>query len=400
MKIDYRNNVPALLVLVRVFLANVKVSIRIRAFIKAMLYAVVASLGLSFSVVAQENVSAQNTSSERADTLPSTLPSSADASQTSPQTVPQLVPQATDVVVVNPHPQTTSDWLMQLSEVVKTQNFEVAFVQSRAGRETIPFLWRHGVLEDGTSMEQLNLQNGPGREQIRVNGIVSVFEPDVSPYSLRSEFINGPIPSELLHHPDRLKSGYEFVSVGRARVAGRPAQQIRIVSRDNSRFSYQLWLDEDSGMVLKLNMLDLQGGLLEQIQVTSLKITDAPDDYFARINQASLPKPMALTQKQSRQPNWEVKYLPNGMEEVRGDTRRLALTGQVVEYKMYSDGLVDVSVYVQPAKDALGGDLVLRNDLSTFLTLTDGNTQVTVVGEIPLQTANAIATSLSPMADK
>ena len=88
------------------------------------------------------------------------------------------------------------------------------------------------------------------------------------------------------------------------------------------------------------------------------------------------------------------------MEEVRGDTRRLALTGQVVEYKMYSDGLVDVSVYVQPAKDALGGDLVLRNDLSTFLTLTDGNTQVTVVGEIPLQTANAIATSLSPMADK
>lgn len=400
MKIDYRNNVPALLVLVRVFLANVKVSIRIRAFIKAMLYAVVASLGLSFSVVAQENVSAQNTSSERADTLPSILPSSADASQTSPQTVPQLVPQATDVVVVNPHPQTTSDWLMQLSEVVKTQNFEVAFVQSRAGRETIPFLWRHGVLEDGTSMEQLNLQNGPGREQIRVNGIVSVFEPDVSPYSLRSEFINGPIPSELLHHPDRLKSGYEFVSVGRARVAGRPAQQIRIVSRDNSRFSYQLWLDEDSGMVLKLNMLDLQGGLLEQIQVTSLKITDAPDDYFARINQASLPKPMALTQKQSRQPNWEVKYLPNGMEEVRGDTRRLALTGQVVEYKMYSDGLVDVSVYVQPAKDALGGDLVLRNDLSTFLTLTDGNTQVTVVGEIPLQTANAIATSLSPMADK
>ena len=62
---------------------------------------------------------------------------------------------------------------------------------------------------------------------------------------------------------------------------------------------------------------------------------------------------------------------------------------------MFSDGLVDVSVYVQPAADALGSDLVLRNDLSTFLTLTDGKAQVTVVGEIPLQTANAIATSLT-----
>ena len=39
----------------------------------------------------------------------------------------------------------------------------------------------------------------------------------------------------------------------------------------------------------------------------------------------------------------------------------------------------------------------LRNEVSTFLTLTDGKAQVTVVGEIPLQTANAIATSLRPI---
>ncbi|MDO6566187.1 MucB/RseB C-terminal domain-containing protein [Alteromonas sp. 1_MG-2023] len=390
MKIDYRNNVPAPCVLVRVFLANVKLSVFVRFFSMTM-----CGLFVSFGSLAQEYTSTQAT-----ETLQSQETSGDLSTLSAASVVPVTNLESTELVVANPHPQSTSDWLMQLSEVVRTSNFEVAFVQSRAGRETIPFLWRHGVLEDGTSMEQLNLQNGPGREQIRVDGIVSVFEPDVSPYSLRSEFINGPIPSELLHHPERLKSGYEFVSVGRARVAGRPAQQIRIVSRDNSRFSYQLWLDEDTGMVLKLNMLDLQGGLLEQIQVTSLKITDAPDEYFDRINQASLPKPMALTQKQSRQPNWEVKYLPNGMEEVRGDTRRLALTGQVVEYKMYSDGLVDVSVYVQPANDALGGDLVLRNDLSTFLTLTDGNTQVTVVGEIPPQTANAIATSLSQIVEK
>tara|TARA_B100000315_G_scaffold159905_1_gene148437 strand:- start:183 stop:446 length:264 start_codon:yes stop_codon:yes gene_type:complete len=85
------------------------------------------------------------------------------------------------------------------------------------------------------------------------------------------------------------------------------------------------------------------------------------------------------------------------MREIKQDTRRLALTGQVVEYKLFSDGLVDVSVYVQPADDALGETLALRNEVSTFLTLTDGKAQVTVVGEIPLQTANAIATSLRPV---
>lgn len=294
----------------------------------------------------------------------------------------------------------TQQWLARLASVSQTLNFQVSFVQSRAGSEAVPYLWRHATLQDGSTMEQLNLQNGPGRELIRVGDVVSVFEPDVPPYSMRSAHISGPIPSALLYHPLQLTDSYEFVSVGRARVAGRPAQQIRIVSRDNSRFSYQLWLDEATGMLLKLNMLDLQGKVLEQIQVTSLSIMEAPHEYFSRINPSSLPRPMAMSPKQPRDHAWEVDYLPSGMDEVRRDIRRLALTGQVVEYKMFSDGLVDVSVYVQPAADALGSDLILRHDLSTFLTLTDGKAQVTVVGEIPLKTANAIATSLSSKTGK
>lgn len=289
-----------------------------------------------------------------------------------------------------------SHWLGQLQRIVSGANFQVTFVQTKAGKETVPYLWRHGLLANGSEVEQLNLQNGPGRELIRVNDIVSVFEPDVAPYSLHSEHINGPIPTVLVYHPTQLLEAYEFVPVGRARVAGRSAQQIRIVSRDNTRFGYQIWLDEETGMLLKLNMLDLQGGLLEQIQVTTFAITPEPSEYFSRINASSLPKPMAMGNSQTRNHNWEVGYLPLGMREVKEDTRRLALTGQVVDYKLFSDGLVDVSVYVQPADDAIGGDLALRNELSTFLTLTDGKAQVTVVGEIPLQTANAIATSLRP----
>ncbi|BFT29736.1 sigma-E factor regulatory protein RseB [Alteromonas sp. D210916BOD_24] len=293
-------------------------------------------------------------------------------------------------------PLTTTQWLEQLSKIISSANFQVTYVQTKVGKETVPYLWRHGVLDDGTEVEQLNLQNGPGRELIRVGDVVSVFEPDVQPYSLRSNHINGPIPSALLYHPQQLLDGYEFVLVGRARVTGRSAQQIRIVSRDNTRFGYQLWLDEKTGMLLKLNMLDLQGGLLEQIQVTAFSINATPSEYFSRINPSSLPQPMAMAASQPRELSWDVGYLPLGMREIKQDTRRLALTGQVVEYKLLSDGLVDVSVYVQPAEDAVGGDLALRNELSTFLTLTHGKAQVTVVGEIPLQTAKAIATSLGP----
>lgn len=379
-------NVPAPQSLVRVFSDTVKRLCKVNPSV-----VLISSLSFAGYVAAQESET----------TVQPTV--SAEIKQASTQATPQQpvvdrIESEAPMLADKPSldmPESTSEWLLRLRDVVNTSNFQVSFVQSRAGGETVPYLWRHGVMPDGTIMEQLNLQNGPGRELIRVGDVVSVFEPDVSPYSLKSEHINGPIPSSLLHHPEELKQGYEFVSVGRARVAGRPAQQIRIVSRDNNRFSYQLWLDEETGMLLKLNMLDLQGGLLEQIQVTSMELTNAPNAYFERINQASLPKPMVIPQRQSKAHSWYVDFLPKGMTEVKQDTRRLALTGQVVEYKMYSDGLVDVSVYVQPAKDALGSDLVLRNDLSTFLTLTDGKAQVTIVGEIPLQTANAMATSLT-----
>lgn len=290
-------------------------------------------------------------------------------------------------------PQSAGAWLAKLSDAAQNLNFEVAFVVSRINNETVPYLWRHGIV-DGIQMEQLNMQNGPGRELIRVDDVVSVFEPDTRPYSLHSRAISGPIPFELLYSPESLAEGYAFVEVGRARVAGRPAQQLRVVSRDNTRFSYQLWLDEATGMLLKLNTLDLQGNMLEQIQVTAMNITDTAPSYFSKVNRHSLPEPLALSVSSAPPQHWVVEYLPEGMKEIKQDVRRLALTGQVVEYKLFSDGLVDVSVYVQPAEDAVGSDLVLRHELSTFLTLTDGKVQVTVVGEIPLQTANAIATSL------
>lgn len=285
------------------------------------------------------------------------------------------------------------EWLTRLALANRTRNFEVSFVLTRPGQEVIPYLWRHAILEDGTEVEQLNLQNGPGQEMIRIDNVVSVFEPDVQPYSIYATAIAGPVPSDLLYNPTELTKGYQFITIGRTRVSGRAAQQIRIVSRDNNRYNYQLWLDEETGMLLKLNMVDLQGALLEQVQVTGVNLTEAPPVYFNKINPEALPMAVAMT-PQSRRHEWDVGFLPLGMQEVKRETRRLALTGQVVEYKLFSDGLVDVSVYVQPAQESLDSDVLLRNSTNTFLSLTNGQVQITVIGKIPPKTAYEIAHSI------
>jgi sigma-E factor negative regulatory protein RseB len=286
------------------------------------------------------------------------------------------------------------EWLLKMSQAITELNYVVSMVQSHGGSDTTPYLWRHGVFDKGVSMEHLSVLNGPGKEYIRVNRVISVFEPDVRPYSLSGSLIDGPFPTELLTDPLNLQTAYDFIAVGRSRVSGRAAQQIRIISRDNSRYAYQLWLDEESGMPLKLNMLDLGGKVLEQIQVTQMSLSATPDPYFDRINHDVLP---AVTKIPNRhhQHNWNIVYLPVGMIEVKRNTHRLADTGQVVEYAMLSDGLVSVSVYVMPVSAPGLQNNAYRHESKTVLTRIEGNLQITVIGEVPPQTANQIAASLS-----
>jgi sigma-E factor negative regulatory protein RseB len=148
-------------------------------------------------------------------------------------------------------------------------------------------------------------------------------------------------------------------------------------------------------MPLKLNMLDLKGKLVKQIQVTQFQVTDTPNEFFSRINQDMLPAVSSISQT-AHQHTWQVDYLPQGMQVIRRNTHRLSVTGQIVEYALLSDGLVDVSVYVMPSDQANLDNNIYRHEAKTMLTLVRGNVQISIIGEIPARTANEIATSLSP----
>ncbi len=290
---------------------------------------------------------------------------------------------------------TPEQWLEKMGNALSTLNFEASFVVLRPGLDSEPYLWRHGVMDDGTQVEQLNLLNGPGREAVRVGSKVSYFEPNVQPYTLASDTINGPLPDEFLANPMGMIDAYELVLVGKSRVSGRAAQQIRVVSKDRSRFGFNLWLDQDSGLILKLDMLDLKGQLLEQIQVTELDITDKPNPFFDRLMAASLPEKIDIAPVPDRPKRWAVGYLPEGMKEVKRDIHRLPITGNVVEYMLFSDGLVDVSVYLQNSDEvASDQDILVRHEANTLLIRKVDNLQVTVVGKVPPQTAVEIAASL------
>lgn len=286
-------------------------------------------------------------------------------------------------------------WLKKLEEGVARTNFRMSFVVLKPGVDVQPYLWRRGVDTDGVQFEQLSRLNGPGREMLRIGNKVSYFEPNLPAYSLPSAHINGPMPLTFFADPLSLGEAYEFILVGRSRISGKAAQHIRIVSRDKSRYSVNLWLDRQTGLPLKMNTVDLKGQVIEQIQTTDITLLDSIDPHFANIDLKALPEVVPVQRIQGKgATNLQLSYVPSGMNALRKNTHRLAISGHVVDYMLLTDGLVDVSVYVQRDGQA-SDDLLLRAQSETFLSRTFNRYRVTVIGKLPPETANAIAAAVN-----
>jgi len=236
-------------------------------------------------------------------------------------------------------------WLKNLSTSLKTLNFSTSFVVVK-NNQAEPYHWFHGVV-DNNELEILAILNGPRRDILRKGHIVSYIEPEIAPYSVLSQQISGPIPTILSGDISSLEKSYEFISVGRSRVLGRSAQLIRLVSKDQHRFGYWLWLDKESGLLLKLALITRKGQLLEQIQFTHLDITEQIAESLQQLQSAELPPVVDVP---ASHPNsellWQVNWLPSGFEQIKANRHRIPSTKQPVEFMLFNDGLVDVSVYI------------------------------------------------------
>jgi len=284
-------------------------------------------------------------------------------------------------------------WLTRLSQSLNQLNFNTSFVVVK-NNQAEPYHWFHGVAKDSQELEILSLLNGPRRDVLRRGNVVSYIEPELPPYSIHAENITGPIPAVFSQDIATLADNYEFISVGRSRVLGKVAQLIRIVSKDPHRFGHWLWLDQESGLPLKMALITRKGQLLEQIQFTHLEITSSPAESLLQLAQAELPKVVELPNVEEQKFAWQVNWLPSGFRPLKSNRHRISQTKQPVEFMLFNDGLVDVSVYVNSSSDNQRAVEYVMNGATVVLNQVIKGYEVSVVGKIPSTTAKMIADSV------
>ncbi|NMP78349.1 anti-sigma E factor [Pseudoalteromonas arctica] len=288
------------------------------------------------------------------------------------------------------------DLLLKMANAVHTRNFDASFVVVK-GKTMEPYRWVH-ALQGDTELEHLSLLNGAGLEMVRIDNQVTYFEPQSEPYSLKTDSIAGPIPEVLFKDIDRLSAHYDFVLGGKGRIAGRAAQLVRIESKDEYKYNYWIWLDMESSLLLKAAYVNHEGEALEQLQLTHISVTEQPAGMLLEVLNRNFPTPLpnnALINEDSTATNWQISWLPDGFELLKSDRHKLDLNNELTDYYLFSDGFVEISVFIQrplPGKRLSGA---LTSGATTVYVHNGGNFDVSVVGNVPSMTAKAIAESVT-----
>ncbi|MCG6576582.1 RNA polymerase subunit sigma [Pseudomonas sp. AF32] len=281
------------------------------------------------------------------------------------------------------------DWLNRLSQAEQQQSFQGTFVYERNGSFSTHNIWHRA--QDGKVRERLLQQDGSAQEVLRVDGRTQCVSGALAPGLGNAE------GTARALDPQKLKNWYELAVVGRSRVAGRPAVILSLTPRDQHRYAFELHLDKETGLPLKSLLLNDKGQLLERFQYTRLNTVEPSESEL----QASA-ECKAVTQGAGKSTTakaaWHSDWLPPGFELTGSTVRKDPDTNVQVNSLMYDDGLARFSVFLEPLNGATVTDtrtqLGPTAAVSRRLTTPQGEMMVTVVGEIPIGTAERIALSM------
>jgi len=175
------------------------------------------------------------------------------------------------------------------------------------------------------------------------------------------------------------------------RVAGRAAVRIMIEPRDMYRFGYVMDIDRESGLLLKTLTVGPGDTVLERFQFASLSLGDqaATTTGISLVHRAEHP---GTDGRREEPPGWAVGWVPGGF--IYTDSPAASVGRQT-----YTDGLAVFSVFLEElGRGIRPGEGVVRNGGTVSYTrgmdLSGRSVLVTVIGEVPVNTARMVADSV------
>ena len=273
---------------------------------------------------------------------------------------------------------------------------------------TLVYLQRSTVVETsrlvhwndaGNELEKLVNLEGPANEVIRSSTEARCYYPAekvvlVEPRTFRNAF-----PALSTQQQKVLTDYYDLKKAEAGRVAGMEAQAWVFEPKDGLRYGQKLWFERATGLLLKARIQNERGEPIEQFMFSDIQIGAYIDRDMVRPSWPEAPPAWQIRNRGLGEPvaadtGWVVRAAPPGFSRVAEGYRTAKGKRTPVAHIVYSDGLVTVSVFVEPMSSVHPEGLRQDGVTNTFIRDLDGY-MVTAYGEAPVATIRQIANSVT-----
>ena len=298
------------------------------------------------------------------------------------------------------HAESVESWLDKMNNALQGLNYTGTYVYINGDRiDTMQIV--HHVDEDGQRERLLSL-NGEAREILRDSNKVTCILPADQSVIVGKHMAGTGLPALVPDEVLKLGALYDAELIGRDRIAGHSSVIIAIEPKDDMRYGYRIWLEEQSGMVLRSDILDQDARVIEQMMFTEISLQSpvslamlqptVDHEGFKVITDQVADQQAAV----SEQSDWSFAKMPKGFRVTSRAIKPMPMKKHPVQHFVLSDGLATVSVYIErPAanEQMLDGESSMGS-VNAYGRQVNGH-RVTVMGEVPKATVKQIAESVA-----
>lgn len=237
-------------------------------------------------------------------------------------------------------------------------------------------------------LESMETLQGQTVEWIRRNDEVQCVIHDTKTIRLDKRTASDAFSAMLAARVDDLAEHYSIAQKETDKVAGSECQVYELRPKDGLRYGYRLWIDRETGLLMRTQTLGDNDEVLEQVGFSEIRVGPLPDKLKPKFKQVGegwrVEKSMALTPEVNA-PNVLIRQGVPGFKRISDMPRKKGHS--VVNQTVYSDGLASVSVFVEPfdASKPTSNSVIHHGAVKSVVRRV-GDYSVTVMGEVPLPT--------------
>lgn len=290
-----------------------------------------------------------------------------------------------------------AQWMTKVTQAARSLTY-TGTVMIRQGTNFETFRLTH-LFENGEEAEKLLSLDGPAREIVRSPTEVRFYFPDARVVNIEPRTIRNGFPTLSPEQISNLAQYYEFKLVPGGRVAGRATEMAVFEPRDGMRYGHRFWADPTTGLLLKSRLVNERGEVIAEFAFTDVTINAKVDRDMVKPSWPAVPADWKVKQGGPgdlaiKDTDWVVHKMPPGFFKIMEGYRTLPGRSEPSVQLVFSDGLVAISVFVEPytiTQTKVGP--TQTGGVAQYTTRNDA-WRVVVVGEAPPATVQQIAQSV------